>query len=131
MAGRDGGEEEDRALRARLEKLSGALEAKRKVSRAERDVSAAEEESSKKSGSAMALGLRVASEFVAAIVVGGFIGWQLDAWLGTKPAFLIAFFFLGVAAGVWNVIRATTPPRNEAPAPSDKKIPPLADEDED
>ena len=96
MAGRDGGEEEDRALRARLEKLSGALEAKRKVSRAERDVSAAEEESSKKSGSAMALGLRVASEFVAAIVVGGFIGWQLDAWLGTKPAFLVVFFMLFV-----------------------------------
>ena len=131
MAGRDGGEEEDRALRARLEKLSGALEAQRKVSRSQRDAGAAEEQSSKQFGSAMGLAVRVGSEFVAAIVVGGFIGWQLDAWLGTKPAFLIAFFFLGVAAGVWNVIRATAPPRTEGPAPSDKKIPPSADEDED
>ena len=54
------------------------------------------------------MGLRVATEFAAAIVVGGLVGWRLDAWLGTKPLFVIAFFFLGVAAGVWNVIRATS-----------------------
>ena len=29
--------------------------------------------------------------------------------LGTNPAFLIVFFFVGVAAGVWNVIRLTSP----------------------
>ena len=129
MAERDGGEDEDRLLQARLEKLSSALQKQRKESLPRRD--AGDGGDSGKFGSAMGLGMRVASEFAAAIVIGGLIGWLLDRWLGTKPAFMIVFFMLGVASGVWNVIRATTPPRNEAPAPSDKKIPPSADEDED
>src|SRR5277367_2587583 len=44
-----------------------------------------------------------------AILVGGAIGWGLDWALKTKPAFTIVFFLLGVVAGVWNVIRATSP----------------------
>ena len=57
----------------------------------------------------MSLGMRAGSEFVSAIVVGAGIGWALDRGLGTNPAFLIVFFFIGVAAGVWNVIRLTSP----------------------
>jgi ATP synthase protein I len=101
------GEDEDRALRARLDKLSDDLQARRELSRP-RAGAEGEGDNSGKFGSAMAMGLRVATEFAAAIVVGGLVGWQLDAWLGTKPLFVIAFFFLGVAAGVWNVIRATS-----------------------
>jgi ATP synthase protein I len=112
----EGGEEEDRLLRARLEKLSGALETRRET----------EERSSDNSGAAMAMGLRAASEFVAAIVVGGLIGWGLDVWLGTKPAFLIAFFLLGVAAGVVNVIRATSPSRGSWPVKGGTIAPPPA-----
>lgn len=108
MAEREGGEEEDRVLRARLEKLSGALDAQRKASQPRRDAGGQPSD-----GPAMALGLRAASEFVASIIVGGFIGWLLDAWLGTKPGFLIAFFFLGVAAGIVNLIRATSPSRRK------------------
>jgi ATP synthase protein I len=119
----EGGEEEDRLLRARLEKLSGALETRRETSRSRR---AAEERSSDNSGAAMAMGLRAASEFVAAIVVGGLIGWGLDVWLGTKPAFLIAFFLLGVAAGVVNVIRATSPSRGSWPVKGGTIAPPPA-----
>ena len=111
MAEREGGEEEDRVLRARLEKLSGALEAQRKASQSRREAGGGDQRSDKTS-SAMALAMRAGSEFVAAIVVGGFIGWLLDAFLGTKPWLMIAFFFLGVAAGVVNVIRAAAPPRN-------------------
>jgi ATP synthase protein I len=123
MAEREGDEEEDRVLRARLEKLSGALEAQRKTSQPRREAGAGDR-SSNGSGSAMGMGLRAGSEFVAAVVVGGFIGWRLDVWLGTKPGFLIAFFFLGVAAGVLNVIRATTPSRKTKPAPGEKNAPP-------
>jgi ATP synthase protein I len=138
MAGHDGGEEEDRLLRARLEQLSGALEKRRKEAPPRPDA-ADGGGSSGKFGSAMGLGLRAASEFAAAIVVGGLIGWQLDVWLGTKPAFLIIFFLLGVAAGVWNVIRVTSPmPRSEptgyeqaAPPPAEHSAPPGADDDED
>ena len=57
----------------------------------------------------MSLGLRAGSEFVSAVIVGLGIGWVLDRALGTNPAFLIVFFLLGVAAGVWNVIRLTSP----------------------
>ncbi|HLW92145.1 MAG TPA: AtpZ/AtpI family protein [Roseiarcus sp.] len=120
MAERESGEEEDRVLRARLDRLSGALEAQRKASQPRRDASG-EGASSDNFGSAMALGLRVAGEFVGSIAVGCFIGWQADAWLGTKPAFLIAFFFLGVAAGVWGVIRATAPLSRSAPAKDEDK----------
>ena len=60
-------------------------------------------------GSAMSLGLRAGSEFVSAVIVGLGIGWVIDRGLGTNPAFLIVFFLVGVAAGVWNVIRLTSP----------------------
>jgi F0F1-type ATP synthase assembly protein I len=57
----------------------------------------------------MSMGLRAGSEFVAAILVGGAIGWGLDWLFHTKPLFTIVFFLLGVVAGVMNVIRATSP----------------------
>ena len=119
MAEREGGEEEDRVLRARLEKLSSALEAQRKASQSRRGAGAGNQPTDG-SGSAMASAMRAASEFVATIAVGGFIGWLLDAWLGTKPWFLIALFFLGVTAGIVNVIRAASPPRKKQQAPDGK-----------
>jgi ATP synthase protein I len=43
--------------------------------------------------------------FVLAVVFGFAIGFFLDRWLGTSPLFVIVFFFVGVAAGVVNVVR--------------------------
>lgn len=43
--------------------------------------------------------------FVLALVMGFWIGDQLDKWLGTTPLFTIVFFFLGLAAGIVNVFR--------------------------
>jgi len=57
--------------------------------------------------SGMGLMLRIGIEMVSAVAVGTGIGWLLDTWLGTKPWFLIPFFFLGSAAGLLNVYRAT------------------------
>lgn len=57
--------------------------------------------------SGMAYGLKIGSEFVAAILVGAAIGWVLDRWLGTTPFGLIVFLILGFAAGVLNVMRTT------------------------
>jgi ATP synthase protein I len=133
----NGSEEEDRILRVRLEKLSGDLQKTRKQSLP--PAVADDGGDSGKFGSAMGLGLRAASEFAAAIVVGGLIGWQFDVWFGTKPAFLIVFFMLGVAAGVWNVIRVTSafsrsePKAAGQPAPpkAEQNAPYRADEDED
>ncbi len=54
---------------------------------------------------------RFATELVAALLVGGALGWGLDWLLGrfgvhTKPVFLILFFMLGAAAGIRGVMRA-------------------------
>ncbi|MCE2516299.1 MAG: AtpZ/AtpI family protein [Alphaproteobacteria bacterium] len=57
---------------------------------------------------AMALVGRIATEMVAGVAVGGFIGWLLDSWLGTSPLLMIVFFFLGAGAGMMNIWRMAT-----------------------
>jgi ATP synthase protein I len=52
------------------------------------------------------IAFRLSTEFVAAVFVGGMIGWALDSWLGTSPILLLVMFFLGVATGFRNVVRA-------------------------
>jgi ATP synthase protein I len=51
--------------------------------------------------------LRIGIEMFSAIVVGVGIGWLLDRWLGTTPWLMVGFFFLGAAAGILGVYRAT------------------------
>ena len=58
-----------------------------------------------KRGLFMASAFRLGTELVAAVVVGTIIGFILDNWFGTKPWFIIIFFFIGVIAGIMNVIR--------------------------
>ncbi|GBE43756.1 MAG TPA: AtpZ/AtpI family protein [Rhizobiales bacterium] len=66
-------------------------------------------------GSAMGAAFRISSELVVGLFVGGFIGWQLDAWLDTSPVFLLLFFVLGAAAGIWNVIRTALMMQSDTP----------------
>lgn len=56
--------------------------------------------------SALARGFRLSTELVAGVLVGAFIGWLLDRWLGISPWGLIVFLLLGFVAGVLNVMRA-------------------------
>ena len=58
-----------------------------------------------KRGLFMGSAFRLGTELVAAVVVGTIIGFILDTWFGTKPWFIITFFFIGVVAGILNVIR--------------------------
>jgi ATP synthase protein I len=51
--------------------------------------------------------LKISSEFISAIVVGGIIGYLLDLLLPTKPWGMIVFILLGFCAGVLNVLRTT------------------------
>ena len=49
--------------------------------------------------------IRISTELIIAVAVGGGIGFLLDNWLDTKPWFLIVFLLLGNAAGLWNIFR--------------------------
>jgi ATP synthase protein I len=54
---------------------------------------------------------RFTTELVAALVLGGGLGWGVDWLFGhfghhTQPLFLVVFFVLGAAAGIRNVMRA-------------------------
>ncbi len=53
----------------------------------------------------MARGMRIATEFIAAILVGTVIGYLIDLGLGTSPWGLLTLFMVGFAAGIRNVIR--------------------------
>ena len=66
--------------------------------------------------SGMARGLRLGSEFAAAILVGTGIGYLVDLGLGTSPWGLLIMLLVGFAAGVLNVIRAVTEMNAEAQA---------------
>ncbi len=61
----------------------------------------------KRSGrySAARIGLQVATDLLAAVIVGAGIGWLLDSMFGTKPLMLAVFLLFGGAAGFVNVYR--------------------------
>jgi ATP synthase protein I len=104
-------DDEAAALRARLNRLSGELKGRTPPRPTAQPGAPKSHSKPDGTGSAMSLGLRAGSEFVSAVIVGLGIGWVLDRALHTNPAFLIVFFLIGVAAGIWNVIRLTSPKR--------------------
>ncbi len=53
----------------------------------------------------MGTAFRLSADLVSAVVAGGGLGWGLDWLFGTGPWLLLLFFFLGIAAGILNVIR--------------------------
>lgn len=62
----------------------------------------------KKPPSGAAQALRAGTDLVAALAVGGFLGYWIDHWLGTKPWGMIILFFLGFGAGFLNIYRSQT-----------------------
>lgn len=98
--GRDA-EHDEASLKARLARLSEALDKRQTPSEPSDDGA----ESSRQSIGAANLGFRALIEFVTAVVVASIIGWQIDAWLKTGAVFLIIFLILGMVAGLVNVYR--------------------------
>jgi ATP synthase protein I len=97
-SGKAGGTGSDADLARRLDRLSRELNA------GKRERAAAEQpERSNATGYAQAL--RLASEFVAGVIVGAALGWGIDRVAGTSPWGLIGFLLLGFCAGVLNVVR--------------------------
>lgn len=99
-------EDDDKALKARLDRLAGDLD---KAKAEPPPFAPPIPGMSNADRAAMSLAIRATSEIVAGVAVGAVFGFALDWLLGTRAIFLILFAMLGVAAGIWNVIRAATP----------------------
>ena len=56
--------------------------------------------------SSIGTAFKLSTELVAAVAVGAIIGFILDKTFDTKPWFILIFFFVGVIAGITNVIRS-------------------------
>ena len=56
--------------------------------------------------SKLGIAFRLVTELLAAVIVGGALGWGLDRIFGTGPLLLIVMFMVGAAAGIFNVVRA-------------------------
>ena len=63
-------------------------------------------DSKQSSSSNIGVAFKLSAEMVAAVVVGTIIGFILDNWFGTKPWLILMFFFVGVIAGILNVVRS-------------------------
>ena len=90
-------------LEERRKRLASELGALRKGQNGESDRKA---ESSANDRREMSKGLKLSSEFMAAIFVGFMIGFLLDKFAGTGPWGMIGFLLLGFGAGVLNVLRS-------------------------
>ena len=94
------GGQSDAELAKRLDRLSRDLDAERR----ERAMAA---EPTRSGAMDYGAAFRLASEFVAGVLVGAAMGWGLDKVAGTSPWGLIGFLLLGFCAGVFNVVRAS------------------------
>ena len=75
----------------------------------------------------MGQALKLATEMIAGVAVGGFIGWWLDWVFGTQPILMVVFLVLGAAAGITNVVRSAQKAQSQAGPLPGKDLPP--DED--
>jgi ATP synthase protein I len=77
--------------------------------KAARDRIEGRDEGSKKNGSyndsLAGVGYRMSIELVVGICVGLGLGWLIDTPMGTKPLFMLVLMFLGLVAGILNVVR--------------------------
>ena len=56
--------------------------------------------------SSIGTAFKLSTELVSAVAVGTIIGFILDKTFGTKPWLILIFFFIGVIAGITNVIKS-------------------------
>ena len=60
----------------------------------------------KNTNSNIGFAFKMSAELISAVAVGTIIGFILDNWFGTKPWLILIFFFVGVVAGILNVVRS-------------------------
>ena len=81
--------------------------------------------------SGMARGMRIGTEFIAAILVGTGFGYLIDLGLGTSPWGLLIMFMVGFAAGILNVTRVVAKMNAASPAPPQSDPGPGAEDETD
>tara|TARA_Y100001970_G_C14037990_1_gene752147 strand:+ start:176 stop:451 length:276 start_codon:yes stop_codon:yes gene_type:complete len=80
------------------------LKTRLKIAKSKFKIKNPSEKDNKKSSFGKAF--QLSTELVSAVLVATIIGFILDNWFDTKPWLIIIFFFIGVAAGITNVIRS-------------------------
>ena len=60
----------------------------------------------KQNQSSIGTAFKLSTELISAVAVGTIIGFILDKTFGTKPWLILIFFFVGVIAGISNVIKS-------------------------
>jgi ATP synthase protein I len=93
--------EKDASLESRLKSLDAGL--RRATNQTEVEI---RRDSAPANPGGIGQAMRLSTEFVAGIIVGGMLGWAVDKWLGTAPFGMIVLLMLGFGAGVMNVVRA-------------------------
>ena len=73
---------------------------------AKKRISQRTNKNSNNKSSLLGIAFKMSTELVAAVLVGTIIGFIFDNWFGTKPWLILIFFFVGVFAGISNVIRS-------------------------
>ena len=101
---------EDKKGQPALKELTERLQSVRKIAGSKQLDTAERRRGSRN----LALGMRVAAEMLASLVVGGGIGWVVDGLLGTKPWLFLVFLVLGLAAGFRGVYRVIQMVSNDA-----------------
>jgi len=89
---------------------------KKRIEAAQEKLEAKNRPSGAVNGKGMGLGLRMATDFVAAIIVGAVLGWGIDAVFGVSPWGLVVCLVLGFITGVRNVVREASRAQSGADA---------------
>ena len=73
---------------------------------AKKRISEKNQDNKNENPSSIGTAFKLSTELVAAVAVGTIIGFIFDKTFGTTPWFILIFFFVGVVAGITNVIRS-------------------------
>lgn len=79
-----------------------------RIAEAQAKLDAQKQPSAVDSAKGMGVGFKMASDFIAAVIVGAGLGWGLDELFGWSPWGLIVCLLLGFITGVKNIVAAAT-----------------------
>lgn len=53
----------------------------------------------------LAMAMELPFILIGGVLIGGGLGWLLDRWLHTSPAFTLILGILGFGAGIWDILK--------------------------